>query len=138
MVKSASQWSRRDLGIFVGMVALLIVSIQHGFGIPVGMLLLCVAPFVFGRDKWDGEVSAYSVMNSDGRRIAGTFTAEQFDAQLRGGPAPELNSSTAAAMPPSAPAQQAPAPAAVDPAVRRRRALEAAERRARESAQTSS
>ena len=138
MVRSASQWSARDLGLAGAMVAVQAVGVRYGLGVPSGLLLLSVAPFVFGRRKWDGEVSAYSVCNDDGRRIAGTFTAEQFDAQLRGGPAPELNSSTAAAMPPSAPAQQAPAPAAVDPAVRRRRALEAAERRARESAQTSS
>ena len=134
MVKSASQWSRRDLGIFVGMVALLIVSIQHGFGIPVGMLLLCVAPFVFGRDKWDGEVSAYSVMNSDGRRIAGTFTAEQFDAQLRGGPRPD--DAPAAATMPRAPEPDRPA-APEDPAARRRLALEAAERRAKAAAAAS-
>ena len=65
-------------------VALQAYATRSGFGGPCALLLLIIAPFVFGRDAWDGETSAYSVFNG-GRRIAGTFTAEQFDAQLRGG-----------------------------------------------------
>jgi hypothetical protein len=36
------------------------------------------------RQKWDGEVSAYSVFNEGQKAIPGTFTADQFDKQLRG------------------------------------------------------
>jgi hypothetical protein len=109
------------------MVALQAVGVRYGLGVPSGLLLLSVAPFVFGRRKWDGEVSAYSVCNDDGRRIAGTFTAEQFDAQLRGGPRPD--DAPAAATMPRAPEPDRPA-APADPAARRRLALAAAERRA--------
>ena len=78
-----------------------------------------------------GEVSAYSVCNKDGTRIAGTYTAEQFDAQLRGGPRPD----DAAVGPMAASSGGAPTPAATaaSPAERRARAAEAAERRAREA-----
>ena len=134
MVRSASQWSARDLGLAGAMVAVQAVGVRYGLGVPSGLLLLSVAPFVFGRRKWDGEVSAYSVCNDDGRRIAGTFTAEQFDAQLRGGPRPD--DAAAAATMPRAPEPDRPA-APADPAARRRLALAAAERRAKAAAAAS-
>ena len=134
MVRSASQWSARDLGLAGAMVAVQAVGVRYGLGVPSGLLLLSVAPFVFGRRKWDGEVSAYSVCNDDGRRIAGTFTAEQFDAQRRGGPRPD--DAPAAATMPRAPEPDRPA-APEDPAARRRLALEAAERRAKAAAAAS-
>ena len=76
MVRSASQWSARDLGLAGAMVAVQAVGVRYGLGVPSGLLLLSVAPFVFGRRKWDGEVSAYSVCNDDGRRIAASLRSE--------------------------------------------------------------
>ena len=81
MVRAANAWSKRDLAIAAAAVAMQAYATSSGFGGPCALLLLIIAPFVFGRDAWDGETSAYSVFNG-GRRIAGTFTAEQFDAQL--------------------------------------------------------
>ena len=96
MVRAANAWSKRDLAIAAAAVALQAYATRSGFGGPCALLLLIIAPFVFGRDAWDGETSAYSVFNG-GRRIAGTFTAEQFDAQLRGGPRPDDNDAGTAA-----------------------------------------
>ena len=128
MVRAANAWSKRDLAIAAAAVALQAYATRSGFGGPCALLLLIIAPFVFGRDAWDGETSAYSVFNG-GRRLPGTFTAEQFDAQLRGGPRPDDNAGTAA---PRRPAEQQTPPApVVDAATRRRRAAEAAERRAK-------
>ena len=90
MVRAANAWSKRDIAIAAAAVALQAYATRSGFGGPCALLLLIIAPFVFGRDAWDGETSAYSVFNG-GRRIAGMFTAEQFDAQLRGGPRPDDN-----------------------------------------------
>ena len=129
MVRAANAWSKRDLAIAAAAAALQAYATRSGFGGPCALLLLIIAPFVFGRDAWDGETSAYSVFNG-GRRIAGTFTAEQFDAQLRGGPRPDDNDAGTAA--PRRPAEQQTAPApVVDAATRRRHAAEAAERRAK-------
>ena len=130
MVRAANAWSKRDLAIAAAAVALQAYATRSGFGGPCALLLLIIAPFVFGRDAWDGETSAYSVFNG-GRRIAGTFTAEQFDAQLRGGPRPDDNAEAVTA--PRREQQTAPAPV-VDAATRRRRAAEAAERRAQAAA----
>ena len=130
MVRAANAWSKRDLAIAAAAVALQAYATRSGFGGPCALLLLIIAPFVFGRDAWDGETSAYSVSNG-GRRIAGPFTAEQFAAHLRGGPRPDDNDGTAV---PRRPEQQtAPAPV-VDAATRRRRAAAAAERRAQAAA----
>ena len=131
MVRAANAWSKRDLAIAAAAVALQAYATRSGFGGPCALLLLIIAPFVFGRDAWDGETSAYSVFNG-GRRIAGTFTAEQFDSQLRGGPRPD-GDATAGRMAASAPAPAA-APA-VSPAERRARAAAAAERRAAAAAE---
>ena len=131
MVRAANAWSKRDLAIAAA-VALQAYATRSGFGGPCALLLLIIAPFVFGRDAWDGETSAYSVFNG-GRRIAGTFTAEQFDAQLRGGPRPDDNADAGTAVPRRPEQQTAPAPV-VDAATRRRRAAEAAERRAKAAA----
>ena len=132
MVRAANAWSKRDIAIAAAAVALQAYATRSGFGGPCALLLLIIAPFVFGRDAWDGETSAYSVFNG-GRRIAGTFTAEQFDAQLRGGPRPDDNDAGTAAQRRPAEQQTAPAPV-VDAATRRRRAAEAAERRAQAAA----
>jgi len=131
MVRSASAWSTRDKLLMVAAAALQLLAAKHELGLPCALLLGIAAPFVFGRDAWDGETSAYSVFNSGCRRIAGTFTAEQFDAQLRGGPRPADEVVTSQ---PTFTPVQPPAPAPVDPALRRRRAAEAAERRAAEGA----
>ena len=72
MVRAANAWSKRDLAIAAAAVALQAYATRSGFGGPCALLLLIIAPFVFGRDAWDGETSAYSVFNG-GRRIAGTF-----------------------------------------------------------------
>ena len=130
MVRAANAWSKRDLAIAAAAVALQAYATRNGFGGPCALLLLIIAPFVFGRDAWDGETSAYSVFNG-GRRIAGTFTAEQFDAQLRGGPRPDDNAEAVTA--PRREQQTPPAPV-VDAATRRRRAAEAAERRGKAAA----
>jgi len=130
MVRAANAWSKRDLAVAAAAVALQAYATRSGFGGPCALLLLIIAPFVFGRDAWDGETSAYSVFNG-GRRIAGTFTAEQFDAQLRGGPRPDDNDGTAV---PRRPEQQTTPAPVVDAATRRRRAAEAAERRAQAAA----
>ena len=130
MVRAANAWSKRDLAIAAAAAALQAYATRSGFGGPCALLLLIIAPFVFGRDAWDGETSAYSVFNG-GRRIAGTFTAEQFDAQLRGGPRPDDNADAVTA--PRREQQTPPAPV-VDAATRRRRAAEAAERRAQAAA----
>ena len=130
MVRAANAWSKRDIAIAAVAVALQAYATRSGFGGPCALLLLIIAPFVFGRDAWDGETSAYSVFNG-GRRIAGTFTAEQFDAQLRGGPRPDDNAEAVTA--PRREQQTPPAPV-VDAATRRRRAAEAAERRAKAAA----
>ena len=130
MVRAANAWSKRDLAIAAAAVALQAYATRSGFGGPCALLLLIIAPFVFGRDAWDGETSAYSVFNG-GRRIAGTFTAEQFDAQLRGGPRPDDNAEAVTA--PRREQQTPPAPV-VDAATRRRRAAEAAERRGKAAA----
>ena len=129
MVKSSTQWDTRDRVLAVGMVGAWAVAVKYEVGIVVGLVCAIAAPFVFGRQKWKGEVSAYSVCNADGRRIAGTFTAEQFDAQLRGGPRPTDDGAPArmGAVADDA-AEAAPAPPD-DPALRRRRAAEAADRR---------
>ena len=131
MVRAANAWSKRDLAIAAAAVALQAYATRSGFGGPCALLLLIIAPFVFGRDAWDGETSAYSVFNG-GRRIAGTFTAEQFDAQLRGGPRPDDNAEAVTA--PRRSEQQTPPAPVVDAATRRRRAAEAAERRAKAAA----
>ena len=135
MVKSSTQWSTWDRCLVCGMFGVWYLAMKNDFGLPVALLMLCIAPFVFGRKKWEGEVSAYSVCNKDGRRIAGTFTAEQFDAQLRGGPRPDDNPTAASTM--HVPTEAPAAPEPVDPAVRRRRAAEAAERRATAAASSS-
>lgn len=82
--------SSSRLPVVVGLVAIQIVSIRHGYGLPTFLVCVMVAIVILGtREKWDGEVSAYSVFNEDGRRLPGQFTAEQFDAQLRGHAPPE-------------------------------------------------
>lgn len=129
MVHAANAWSKRDLAVAAAAVALQAYAARNGVGGPCALLLLCIAPFVFGREAWQGETSAYSVFNG-GRRIAGTFTAEQFDAQLRGGPRPVDPAADAAAAPRRPAEQQIPAPVVVDAVTRRRAAAEAAERRA--------
>ncbi len=64
MVRAANAWSKRDLAIAAAAVALQAYATRSGFGGPCALLLLIIAPFVFGRDAWDGETSAYSVFNA--------------------------------------------------------------------------
>jgi hypothetical protein len=59
---------------------------RAGFGMPAFIALTCGALFFFGTsERWAADTSAYSVFNTNGRRIAGTMSAEQIDAQLRSG-----------------------------------------------------
>lgn len=132
MVRSSAQWSRSEIVVAATMIGIQAFAMWNDFGLPSFLLLLIAAPFLFGRTKWDGEISAYSVCNKDGHRIAGTFTAEQFDAQLRGVPRPDAPS-------PSQPTMNtipflARAPASIHFTERQRRAeaaAAAAERRMR-------
>ena len=59
----------------------------------VGTVFLSI--YAFGlREKFDSEEtsSAYSVFNKGGKAIAGGFTGDQLERQLRGGIAHEINS----------------------------------------------
>jgi hypothetical protein len=59
-----------------------------GFGVVAFCAAIFLSIWVFGlREKWASEetASAYSVFNKDGKAIAGGFTAQQFDRQMRGG-----------------------------------------------------
>lgn len=58
-------------------------SIQ--LGPPAIIVSIMIAMYVWGfREKWDGEEwSAYSVFNKGQQAIAGSFTAGQFDKQVR-------------------------------------------------------
>mmetsp|Transcript_19792 Transcript_19792/g.63650 ORF Transcript_19792/g.63650 Transcript_19792/m.63650 type:complete len:148 (+) Transcript_19792:69-512(+) len=72
-------------GVATCMVALWYSALQRGFGLQAGLVLAMAAILLFGtREKARSEPSAYSVFNSGHARLAGQFTAEQFDAQLRG------------------------------------------------------
>lgn len=71
--------------MFLGLGGL---SWSAGLTGPFLLLASIAALFSFGlREQWasDRSASAYSVFNEGGARLQGTFTAEQFDAQLRGG-----------------------------------------------------
>mmetsp|Transcript_2089 Transcript_2089/g.4951 ORF Transcript_2089/g.4951 Transcript_2089/m.4951 type:complete len:137 (-) Transcript_2089:43-453(-) len=73
--------------------ALCLGGISYYAGLLLPYLLLCsiASMFVCGsRSQWgsDRTASAYSVFNEGGARLQGTFTSEQFDAQLRGRAAP--------------------------------------------------
>ena len=83
MVRAAS--SRWGLALAAAIfVAVQACAIAVDFGTPVGIVLAIVGIWTMGtRTKWEGEVSAYSVCNKDGKAILGGFTAEQFDAQMR-------------------------------------------------------
>mmetsp|Transcript_19791 Transcript_19791/g.63647 ORF Transcript_19791/g.63647 Transcript_19791/m.63647 type:complete len:164 (+) Transcript_19791:69-560(+) len=88
-------------GVATCMVALWYSALQRGFGLQAGLVLAMAAILLFGtrvrfadclgydpsslcQEKARSEPSAYSVFNSGHARLAGQFTAEQFDAQLRG------------------------------------------------------
>eukprot|EP00628_Pelagophyceae_sp_CCMP2097_P017063 CAMPEP_0206839646 /NCGR_PEP_ID=MMETSP0975-20121206/21529_1 /ASSEMBLY_ACC=CAM_ASM_000399 /TAXON_ID=483370 /ORGANISM="non described non described, Strain CCMP2097" /LENGTH=87 /DNA_ID=CAMNT_0054382103 /DNA_START=54 /DNA_END=314 /DNA_ORIENTATION=- len=87
MVRAASDGQLRDLAVCGVLLALQFAAAHAGVGVPAGILLATAALFIFGfRDKWEGEVSAYSVFNAGGKRLPGTYTAEQYDAELRGIP----------------------------------------------------
>mmetsp|Transcript_888 Transcript_888/g.2498 ORF Transcript_888/g.2498 Transcript_888/m.2498 type:complete len:177 (-) Transcript_888:91-621(-) len=67
------------------MAAVQAAAVRYGYGVPAFLVLAMVAIVVFGtREKAADEVSAYSVFNKGHSRLAGEFTAAQFDAQLRG------------------------------------------------------
>ena len=86
MVKSAG--ARRSQNLLLGMAMLVAwwAAARQGFGMPAFIGLACVAMFCIGTsERWAGDASAYSVFNTNGRRIAGTMSAEQIDAQLRSG-----------------------------------------------------
>jgi len=88
MVRAANE--RTPLFYLAGtawlVVAVLLTVWDLGVVAFVGSVLLAI--WVFGlRDKFASEetASAYSVFNRDGKAIAGGFTAQQLDRQLRGG-----------------------------------------------------
>lgn len=75
------------LTIFLVWVCVYILFIYIQFG----AVYFCISMLIFiyyntrtGR-KSRGEVSAYSVFNRNCEQIDGTFTAEQFDKQIRSG-----------------------------------------------------
>jgi len=88
MVKSARP-SRTRQGVKVAaFFAAWYAGVYVGLGVPVFLGLLIIAMFTCGTsEKWQGEESAYSVFN-DGKRIAGTMTADQIDEQLKHGGQP--------------------------------------------------
>ncbi|KAJ8612435.1 hypothetical protein CTAYLR_006589 [Chrysophaeum taylorii] len=88
VVSSRSSPRRRGVALAC-MVGIQVAAIRYDLAVPAFIVLSIVALVLFGtREKWDGEASAYSVCNN-GRRLPGQFTAEQFDAQLRGIPPPD-------------------------------------------------
>jgi len=86
MVRAANE---RSTLFYVGCgawLAAVILLVRADFGVIAFVGTVLGSIWVFGlREKWDGEVSAYSVFNRDGKGIAGGFTAQQLDRQLRGG-----------------------------------------------------
>lgn len=76
---------RRRRGVAAALLGIQLLSLRLGYGLPAFLVLAIVSIYFFGtRNKWDGEVSAYSVFNSDGRRLPGQLTTEHLEAQLRG------------------------------------------------------
>ena len=68
-------------------------ALSHYVGLLVPFLLVASIGSMFAcglRENWgsDRTASAYSVFNEGGARLQGTFTAEQFESQLRGRAAP--------------------------------------------------
>ena len=135
MVRAANAWSKRDLAIAAAAVALQAHATRNGFGGPCALLLLIIAPFVFGRDAWDGEhlrlqriqrrpknrghVHRRTVRRPTARRSAAataTPVRDDNDAGARRRPRRPARPKR-----PSAAQQTAPAPV-VDAATRRRRA----------------
>lgn len=130
MVEHAMSAKRRvrQLCMWGAIVGLQVVAARHGWGLPTFLVLTIVVIVVFGtRDKWDGEASAYSVFN-DGRRLPGQFTAEQFDAQLRG--SPQVDAAPPAGHRLGSTTSSPPQP--IDRDLRRRLLADAAQRRAQQ------
>jgi hypothetical protein len=50
-----------------------------------GTIYMCTCGIRKGRGNAPGELSAYSIFNPGGQRMAGTTTADQFDGEIRGG-----------------------------------------------------
>jgi len=100
MVRAANE---RSLLFYAGCsawLATMVVLIRIDLGVIAFVASIFAAIWIFGlREKWDGEVSAYSVFNRDGRGIAGGFTAQQLDRQLRGGIAPADDTAEDASIP---------------------------------------
>lgn len=86
MVHAAEAEHRgRRRAVAAALLGLQLLSFRLGYGLPAFLVLAIVTIYFFGtRNKWDGEVSAYSVFNSDGRRLPGQLTTEHIEAQLRG------------------------------------------------------
>ena len=128
--------SKQVLGraLVVAMVVVQVVAARSGIGVPVFLVLAMVGIVVFGtREKMKNEPSAYSVFNAGHSRLAGQFTAEQFDSQLRGQERPEERFlGVVEGAVPLGPGQRLggkTAAAAADPDLRRRLQAQAAERR---------
>ena len=77
----------RDKALLAVMLGAQVLASRSGYGLPVFLVLAMISLVVFGtREKHPSEPSAFSVFNKGHQRLAGQFTAEQFDAQLRGTP----------------------------------------------------
>ena len=62
------------------------VASYFGFGLPVFILSSIIQMFTGGtREKWGGEVSAWSLFNRDGRVLPGTLNAAHIDSEIRHG-----------------------------------------------------
>ena len=62
------------------------VASYFGFGLPVFILSAIIQMFTGGtREKWGGEVSAWSLFNRDGRVLPGTLNAAHIDSEIRHG-----------------------------------------------------
>jgi hypothetical protein len=81
-----SRWTWLALAWFLGGR----LALEHGaeFGLHIIYVVLSGFALIFtnlGRRE-DGSLSAYAIFNPGGQRLAGEFTAEQFEGQLRGAP----------------------------------------------------
>ncbi|KAK3258834.1 hypothetical protein CYMTET_32140 [Cymbomonas tetramitiformis] len=84
MVVRGGAFGRGHYGALFAVFVLLAFAGAHELLAPALCIAIIALIYIFGlREKWDNEVSAYSVFNKGGARLAGTFTAEQFDSRMR-------------------------------------------------------
>eukprot|EP01031_Cornospumella_fuschlensis_P039399 gene39399-47961_t len=80
-------WWRTKSWVFIVSFALWIVGLVGANYFEVATLYICASIFVSMlmnlSTRREGELSAYSVFNTNFERLMGTLTAEQFDAEIR-------------------------------------------------------